>query len=214
MSTTTLKPNKAAALAQVQALVAGTLKHFPNGSFTLGNTAYTTATLVQALQNLEQALVALNAAQAGVKDAMTALHSVEATVVPLVRDYKRFLLATFSTATQQLADFGLQAPKARTPLASEKRVAATAKMRATRTARGTTSRKQKLAVKGNVTGVLVTPVTLSSASSSAAASPAVVTSAAASPAAASQAVSPAAPSPVAPSPTGSPAASAAGAVTK
>jgi hypothetical protein len=169
MSTIGTKPNKATALAQVQALVAGTLKHFPSGSFTLGNTAYTTATLVQALQSLEQALTTVTAAQASAKDAVAALRGVETSVGPLLRDYKRFVLATFSTATTQLADFGLQAPKATKPLPSEKRVAATAKLRATRAARGTTSKKQKLAIKGDVTGVVVTPVTHPSAPSSPAA---------------------------------------------
>ena len=49
MSRTTSN-TKAAALAHVQALIAGTQKHFPNGSFTLGNTTYTSASLVQVLQ--------------------------------------------------------------------------------------------------------------------------------------------------------------------
>ena len=80
-------------------------------------------------------------------------------VVLGVRDYRNFLRATFSTANAQLADFGLAPPRARSPLSSEKRVAAAAKMRATRAARGTTSKKQKLAIKGDVTGVLVTPIT-------------------------------------------------------
>ncbi len=159
MSAILSQKSKAAALAQVQALVAGTMKHFPNGTFTLGNTAYTTAALIQSFQSLEKALASLNAAQSSAKDAVTALSSVEATVAPLIRDYKRFLLATFSTATSQLADFGMQAPKARKPLDSEKRTVATAKMKATRVARGTTSKKKKLAVKGNVTGVVVTPIT-------------------------------------------------------
>jgi hypothetical protein len=159
MSTTTSKPNKATALAQVRALIAGTQKHFPNGSFTLGNVAYTTATLTQALTSLENAHVAHNAAQASAKDGALTLKGIEANVAPLVRDYRRFLLATFSTAAQDLADFGLLPPKARKPLPSDKRAAATAKMRATRTARGTTSRKKKLAVKGDVTGVVIKPVT-------------------------------------------------------
>jgi hypothetical protein len=171
-NTITSTPNKATALARVQALMAGTQKHFPNGSFTLGNTAYTTDTLVQALQGLEHALIVLNAAHASVKDAGVALRSIEAKVGPLMRDYKRFVLATFSTATQQLADFGMQPPKARKPIDSQKRAAATAKMRATRTARGTTSRKKKLAVKGDVTGVLVTPITHAGSASSPTAAPA------------------------------------------
>jgi hypothetical protein len=112
-----------------------------NGQFTLGNTAYTTASLVQTLQGLADALTALDAAHGSVKDGVAALR------------------ATFSNATPQLGDFDLQAPKARQPLTTEKRVVATAKLKATRAARGTTSKKKKLAVKGDVTGVIVTPVT-------------------------------------------------------
>lgn len=184
MSTTTSKPNKATALAGVQALIAGTLKHFPNGQFTLGNTAYTTATLVQALQTLEHALVALNAAHISAKDAVLALHGVETNVAPLIRDYKRFVQSAFNNAPPQLADFGLQPPKAKKPLTSEQRAAATAKMKATRAARGTTSKKQKLAVKGTVTGVVVTPVHT--------------------PATASPSASPAGPAPTAPATAGVP----------
>ena len=164
MSTNT-KPNKAAALAQLQALIAGTQKHFPNGSFTLGNTAYTTATLTQPLQELANAIVALNASHVSTHDAGLTLKAIEAKVRPLVRDYRRFVLSTFSTAPQQLADFGLQPPKAHKPLPTDKRAAATAKLRATRAARGTTGPKKKLAVKGDVTGVEIKPLTTHPATS-------------------------------------------------
>jgi hypothetical protein len=165
MSTITSTQSKASALAHVQALMAGTEKHFPNGSFTLGNAAYTTASLVQAFQALAGALTVLAAAHVSTRDAVTALRETETKVTPLLRDYRNFLRATFSTANAQLADFGLAPPKTRSPLSSEKRVAAAAKMRATRAARGTTSKKQKLAVKGDVTGVLVTPITAAGPSS-------------------------------------------------
>jgi hypothetical protein len=165
MSTTTSAKNKATALTHVQALIAGTQKHFPNGQFTLGNTAYTTATLVQALQSLADAIIAVNAAHASVKDGLVALRATDTKVVPLIRAYTSFLRATFTTATAELGDFGLQAPRAHQPLPTAKRVAATAKLRATRTARGTTSRKQKLAIKGDVTGVTVTPITAPSPAS-------------------------------------------------
>jgi hypothetical protein len=42
----TKSKTRAAALSHVQALAAGTQKHFPAGSFTLGNAQYTTASLV------------------------------------------------------------------------------------------------------------------------------------------------------------------------
>jgi len=79
-------------------------------------------------------------------------------VGPLTRAFQSFVHVTFNNAPQQLADFGMQPPKVRTPLTVEQKAAAAAKMRATRSARGTTSRKQKLAVKGDVTSVTITPV--------------------------------------------------------
>ena len=159
MSQSTSSESKAAALAQVQALIAGTLKHFPSGSFTLGNATFTTATLVQALKSLADAIVQLNAAQLAAKDALTAKLGIESTVGPTIQAYRRFVLAAFSTAAQTLADFGIEAPKPRAPMTAEQHVAAVAKLRATREARGTTSKKKKLAISGNVTGVTITPVT-------------------------------------------------------
>ena len=158
MSTITSKQTKATALTQVQALIAGTEKHFPSATITLGNTAYATATLIQAFQSLANALTVLSAAHVSVKDAGLTLTGIETKVLPVIRDFTKFVHATFSNAPQQLADFGLQPPKARTPLTSEQKAAAVAKLRATRAARGTTSKKQKLAVKGDVTSVTITPV--------------------------------------------------------
>jgi hypothetical protein len=160
MSSTTSKPDtKAAALAHVQALIAGTKLHFPSSTFTFAGTVYTAASLVQILQGLANAMTAHNTAQAGAKDALAAEQAMRKQVSPILLAYKRFILLTFTNATQTLADFGLTPPKARTPLTTEQRAARAAKAKATRTARGTTSKKQKLAIKGNVTGVTVTPVT-------------------------------------------------------
>jgi len=141
----------------MRALIAGTLKHFPNGSFTLGNTAYTTSSLVALFQSVIDAIGAANAAKASAKDAVAAMRAVKAKVSPVALDYTRFLLATFRTATQDLADFGLEI-KSRKPRTSEQNAAAAAKAKSTRTARGTMSKKKKLAIKGNVTGVVMTPV--------------------------------------------------------
>ena len=193
MSNTTNKAPQAAALAGVQALIAGTQKHVPNGQFTLGNTAYTTASLVQVLQPLVDAYSAVSAARLNATDAVAALRTTEAKVEPVIRDYVTFLRATFSNAKAQLGDFGLQAPKARTPLPPEERLAATAKARATRVARGTVGKKKKLTVKGDVIGVSVTPITTSGPAPSSATAPA--------------------PAPAAPAPTASSPAAPAGATT-
>ena len=158
MSITTSN-TKAAALAHVQAIIAGTTKHLPNGSFTIGNTTYTSASLIQVFQGLVSAMLARNAAETGAKDALTAEQAAQAQVDPILRGYERLVLVTFASVTQTLADFGLAPPKARTPLTAQQLTARAAKAKATRIARGTTSKKQKLAVKGDATGVVVTSVT-------------------------------------------------------
>ncbi len=159
MVTSTTKTPKVTLLARVQALIAGTQKHYPNGSFSLLNATYTTATLVQLFQSLADALTALAAAEAAAKDAVLAANAARTKVGPVVVAFVQQLRTTFGTATQTLADFGVQPTKARAPRTSAQNAAAAAKAAATRKARGTTSKKQKATVKGNVTGVDVTPVT-------------------------------------------------------
>ena len=159
MATSTTNTTKVTLLARVLALIAGTQKHYPNGSFSLLNTTYTTATLVQLLQSLADALNALNAAEASVKDAVLAATAARAKVGPVILAYTRQLRTTFGNATQTLLDFGVEPTKVPAPRTTEQKAAAAAKARATREARGTGSKKQKAAIKGNVTGVTVTPVT-------------------------------------------------------
>jgi hypothetical protein len=101
--------------------------------------------------------------------------AAETQIGPIVKAYERLVLAAFASATQTLADFGLTPPRARTPLTAEQLAARAAKARATRIARGTTSKKQKLAVKGDVTGVTVTPVYAPAAAPQPAAPPLPVT---------------------------------------
>jgi hypothetical protein len=159
MSNTTSSTSKASTLARLQALITGLQKQFPNGQFTLGNTAFTTAALVQTLQSLIDAINVVNTAQANAKVAVAALRATVAKVGPVVLALQRNLLSTFGNATDILALFGLEPRKAPAPRKGTEIAAAAAKAKATRIARGTTSKKQKLAVTGNVTGVSITPIT-------------------------------------------------------
>jgi len=146
-------------LAQLLALIAGTQKHLPNGSFTIGSTTYTAASLIQVLGTLVTAMTARIAAATGAKDALATEQATQTTVGPVALAYKNLVLAAFTNASQTLADFGLAPHKVPAPMTTEERAAKAAKAAATRKARGTTSKKQKLAVTGNVTGVTVTPIT-------------------------------------------------------
>ena len=156
MSTSGKKPSKAAALAGVQAMIAGIQKHFPNGSLTIGSATFATASLVETLQGLVDSMTKQNAAEQAAKDALTALRAEKARVNPVVQGLRALILATYGDATQTLADFGLVPRKARTPLTVEQKAARQAKAQATRKARGTTGPKAKLAIKGTVAAT--TPV--------------------------------------------------------
>src|SRR5258708_1401027 len=85
---------------------------------------------------------------------MPSLHSFMAAYVTYVK-------AAFGSAPDSLADFGMQPRKVRAPATVEEAAAAVAKRAATRAARNTKGPKAKLTVKGDVTGITLTPVTAS-----------------------------------------------------
>jgi hypothetical protein len=157
-TTTTTKPSKATILARVQAFITGLQKHFPNGSFTFGNVPYTTAALVALFTSLANAIVAADAAKASAKQAVAAMRAVRVKVGPVMQDLQRFLLVTLHSADGILADFGIQPQAAKTKTSGEK-AAAAAKAKSTRDKRGIVGKRKRASVKGDVTGVVMTPVT-------------------------------------------------------
>jgi hypothetical protein len=141
------KKTKASTLAHVQALIAGTQKHFPTGSLTFGNATTTSAALVKLLQGLVDALTTVVAAQKNAKDAVTALHAAEAIVDPTLRAFESFLHAMFGNSAQALADFDLVPHKARKKLTSVQSAAKASRAKATRALRGTKGSHAKAAIK-------------------------------------------------------------------
>jgi hypothetical protein len=142
----------------VQALISGLQKHFPNGSFTFGNVPYTTAALVTLFTSLANAIAAADSAKANAKEAVLAMRAVRVKVGPVMQDLRHFLLVTFRTASGNLADFGIELKAPRT-LTAEEKTASAAKAKSTREKRGIVGKRKRAAVKGDVTGVVMTPVT-------------------------------------------------------
>ena len=153
----TVKTDKASALASARALVAGTQKHTPNGSLTFGNATYTADALVQLLQGLIDALTADETARANARDALLALRAVRAKVRPVIRAYRRYLRATYGDAALTLADYGLEPEKAPRPLTAEQQALKAARAKATRKALGTKGRKQKRAAKEELASQAANP---------------------------------------------------------
>ena len=161
MPNTTPKTTRARTLAALQALISGLQKQFPGGKFTLANVELTTVALVTLFQSAIDALNALAPAEAAYDAALANARAVMANVGPVTLDLKHMLLTMYSNAPQTLGLFGLTPPKAKAPRTAQQKAVAVAKAKATREARGTTSAKAKAAIKGNVTGLQVTPITVS-----------------------------------------------------
>ena len=161
MSTTTTSKatTQASTLAQLQALISGLQKQLPSGSFTLVSTVYTTPALVTALQGSISTLTAVATAHAALKVALAAWDAEDAKMGPVVLALRRTLQSMYANAPDTLAVYGMEPHMVPVPRTAAEKAASAAKAEATRKARGTTSKKQKLTVSGNVTGITITPVT-------------------------------------------------------
>ncbi len=121
-----------------------------------------------------QSLVTLRSDVDASKATTKAKIANEATQMPALRAFmsafESYVRAAFGSSPDVLADFGITR-RAPTPLTVEAKAAAAAKRAATRAARHTLGTKQKKAIKDDVTGVLVTPITASSSIVAAPSSP-------------------------------------------
>jgi hypothetical protein len=140
-------------------LIAGTNKHLTNlGQLTFASASFTAAQVTTQLQAIVQLRADVDAAKAVTQARLAALHAETPAQHAFLDAFVSFVKATFSKSPDVLADFGLAPKKARTPLTVDAKAAAAAKRAATRAARNTMGSKQRKAVKGDVTGVVVTPV--------------------------------------------------------
>ena len=155
-----MSTSKVTLVQRVRDLIAGTMKHSPTGPLSLGGRAFTAQSLIQFLQDMENAISQVDTARASWKDALKSLADMKTTDGPILGAYRSWIVATYGNAPATLADFGLAPPTVRTPQTADQKAIAVAKRAATRTARHTAGPKQKAAIKGNVTvAVVTTPAT-------------------------------------------------------
>jgi hypothetical protein len=164
------KSGKETQASLAKQLIAGANKHFPDASVTLtiGGASYTVSQLTTLLQSFVDLRAASDAAKVAAKAKLVAERAQTPSLSGVISAFVKYVRATFGDSADSLADFGLSAPKARTPISAEQQTVAVAKRKATRAARHTMGSQQKKGVKGTVE-VTVTTTPLP-------ATPAVVTS--------------------------------------
>ena len=144
-------------LSEIQTLVTGMPKYCASMSFTLNGVTYTSAQLVQMGTEILAADEATVQAKAAYKGAVAAEQSLLTTNHSVIEGLKQNLGLVFGNSPATLAGLGIVPRKKPAPLSSAALAAKTAKAEATRKARGTTSKKVKAAISGNVSGVTITP---------------------------------------------------------
>jgi hypothetical protein len=163
---TSKRNTKASETTRATQIFAGFEKHLATvTSLTLASVAYTPAQVTAALQLLVSLYADVNTAKSVWKAKLAAEAAQAPALLSLMAALVSYVKLTYSESPDVLADFGLPPKTVKTPLTTEQQAAAVAKRKATRAARGTKGSKARLEVKGNVTGVVVTPVTASSPAS-------------------------------------------------
>jgi hypothetical protein len=153
------KATKGTQSALAASLAAGAAKHFPTGStLPIGGATLTIAQIETTLNGFASLRTDVDTARAALQAKLAAETAQAAAMRAFISAFMRIVRGAFGNQPDVLADFGLQPNKPKTPLTVEQKAAAAAKRAATRAARGTKGSKAKLAITGDVTGVVVTPV--------------------------------------------------------
>lgn len=149
--------------ARAARAIEGLKLHFANGSQVLPLAGGAAPTSVTDLATALGLIVSLRATVVSAKASAAARIAAETAQLPalvaLLDALVAFVKLTLGASPNALADFGVAARKARTPMTAEAKAVAAARRVATRQARGTKGPKAKAAIHGHVTATLVvTPV--------------------------------------------------------
>ncbi len=155
------KQNKADRVSFAKQLIAGTGKHFTDGSqqIPVGGVQRTVSAVTQLLQSYVDLRAAVIASQATTQSKVEAEREQGPSLLAVIDEFVAFLRFTYGKQPEVLADFGLAPSRAPAPQTAEQKAVAVAKRAATRHARHTMGKNQKKDVKGAVSAALVvTPV--------------------------------------------------------
>jgi hypothetical protein len=140
-------------------LIAGLLAYFqPGDPFALAAGVMTRDQLIAMFQQFVAAAEATKSSNAVWRSDVQAERAMEQMVAPVRVGLTSILQGKFGKSGTPLLKFGIAPLKAPVKTTAVK-TAAVAKAKATRTARGTKGSKQKKDIVGNVTGVVITPMT-------------------------------------------------------
>ncbi len=145
--------------AELQALIVGFKKNLASSPLTISGKSYSAAQSVAFLQSCLDAVNTVADAEGKLADARKAEKAYWATNTRTLKAFRALVALMFADNVNTLADFGMEPKKPRKVMSAETLLLRAAKSRATRAKRRTMGKRQKAAIKGDVTGVDIKPVT-------------------------------------------------------
>ena len=151
-------PNKMTALARNKLISEGVNKNFSKvKSLTVGGDEYTPKSLLAVLTAEDDASLAVDSTRAQLEAQVVTHRNAKVTAAALRSALKVYILGNYGKkAVQMLGDFGMSAPKAPGARTVDERSKAVAKNLATRAARHTMGKKEKLPITGVVSSTATT----------------------------------------------------------
>lgn len=163
--------NRNGQLAADQAMVDGVEKFLATfASLPVGSQILAPADIVKVFQDRINAAKAVITAEAQRTAAVKSNRDERTKTAAFVQSFRRMVIGMFSQSPDTLAIFGLKAPKV-VKKTLETKTTAVAKSMATRTARGTKGKRQRLEIKGTAPAANSGPVPSAPAATSGAAQP-------------------------------------------
>jgi hypothetical protein len=147
-SSTTTAPNRVSTQGKDQQVIVGIKQDLQTmSSLPLGGQTYTPSSLVAFIQSRIDAANAVLAAKANWLNASKTYEAIDTQATVVVRELRNLVIGAFGASSPKLADFGFT-PTKRKVQTPEEKAAAAVKRKATRVARGTLGKVQKLSIHG------------------------------------------------------------------
>ena len=142
------------------ALIAGLQQNYqPGDVFDLPMGQMTRDQIIAEFQTFVNAAEATRSSNQAWRQDVQAERAAELAAAPVRTSVKAVLVGRYGKSSTQLLNYGIPPAKVPTVKSPAVKAAALAKSEATRAARGTKGSVQKQSITGNVTGVVITPVT-------------------------------------------------------
>ncbi len=152
-------PSSQKVIESLTALANGLAKHANGAVFNLAGQTFTGPQMLAEVQAILADAAAVPAAHAALTEAIRADVARRAESAWLLDGVRALLQTMYKRQLTTLADFGLAPPRERRPPTNEEELLMIERRKATRAKRRTMGKKQKAAIKGDVTGVVITPKT-------------------------------------------------------